>query len=60
MDRSIGTDVHAISCTLTIIGPSGRRLESDVVETNGQGLIEYVRAVPRPRHLCFEEGTQSA
>ncbi len=28
MDKYIGKDVHAISCTLTIIGPSGRRLET--------------------------------
>ena len=60
MDRYIGMDVHAMSCTLCIVGPSGRQLKSDVVETNGQALVEYLRAIPRPRHLCFEEGTQSA
>jgi very-short-patch-repair endonuclease len=53
-------DVHAMSCTLTIVGPSGRQLKSDVIETNGQALIEYLRAIPQPRHLCFEERTQSA
>jgi hypothetical protein len=60
MDRCIGMDVHAMSCTVCIVGPSGRQLKSDVVETNGQALIEYLRAIPRPRHLCFEDGTQSA
>jgi Transposase len=60
MDRYIGMDVHAMSCTVCIVGPSGRQLKSDVVETNGQALVEYLRAIPRPRHLCFEEGTQSA
>lgn len=58
MDRYIGMDVHAMSCTICIVGPSGRQLKSDVVETNGQALIEYLRAIPRPRHLCIEEGTQ--
>jgi transposase len=60
MDRYIGMDVHAMSCTVCIVGPSGRQLKSDAVETNGQALVEYLRAIPRPRHLCFEEGTQSA
>jgi transposase len=60
MERYIGMDVHAMSCTLCIVGPSGRELKSDVVETNGQVLVEYLRAIPRPRHLCIEEGTQSA
>ncbi|MEO8181040.1 MAG: hypothetical protein ABI895_19565, partial [Deltaproteobacteria bacterium] len=39
MDRYIGMDVHAMSCTLTIVGPSGRQLKSDVVETNGQASV---------------------
>jgi transposase len=30
------------------------------VETNGAALIEAVRSTPGPRHLCMEEGTQSA
>jgi hypothetical protein len=60
MDRYIGMDVHSMSCTVCIVRPSGRQLKSDVVETNGQALVEYLRAIPRPRHLCFEEGTQSA
>jgi transposase len=59
MDRYIGLDVHANSCTVAIVGPSGRRLGSQVVETNGAALIEAIRAVPRPRHVCLEEGTQS-
>lgn len=60
MDRYIGLDAHAKSCTIAIVGPSGRRVGSQVVETNGQALIEAIRSIPRPRHLCFEEGTQSA
>jgi len=60
MDRYIGIDVHTMSCTLTIVGLSGRKLKSDVVETNGQALVESYEQSPRPRHLCFEEDAQSA
>jgi transposase len=60
MARYIGLDAHATTCTLAVVGPSGRRLGTRVVETNGSALIEAVKAVERPRHLCLEEGTQSA
>jgi len=60
MDRYVGTDVHAASCTIAIVGPSGRKLGSQVVETNGRAVVEAIRAIPKPRHLCMEEGTQSA
>ena len=60
MSRYIGLDVHAKSCTLAVVGPSGRRLGSQVVETHGAALLSAIRAVARPRHLCLEEGTQSA
>jgi transposase len=60
MDRYIGLDVHAQSCTLAVLGPSGRRLKSQVVETNGKVLVDAVLGVAGRRHLCLEEGTQSA
>jgi transposase len=60
MDRYVGVDAHAESCTLGVIGPSGKRLKSMVVETNGQALLEAVRSIPGRVHLCLEEGTQSA
>ena len=60
MDRYLGLDVHAESCTLAVIGPSGKRLKSVVVETNGHALVEAVRSIPGRIHLCMEEGTQSA
>ena len=34
MDRYIGLDAHASSCTVAVVGPSGRRLQSQVLETN--------------------------
>jgi hypothetical protein len=42
------------------LGPSGKKIKGAVMETNGQVLVEAVKLVPRPRHLCMEEGTQSA
>jgi len=60
MDRFIGLDAHASSCTLAVIGPSGKRLNSHVVETNARALIEVLKGIPRNRHLCLEEGTLSA
>ena len=60
MDRYIGMDVHMKSCTIAVVGPSGRRIGSQVVETSGQAVVEAIRAIPQPRHLCMEEGTQSA
>jgi len=43
-----------------VIGPSGRSIRHDVVETNGAALVRYVRNLPGQKHLCLEEGTQSA
>lgn len=60
MDRYLGLDAHAQSCTLTVMGPSGRHLKCQVVETNGRALVDAVRNVAGQRHLCLEEGTQSA
>lgn len=57
MDRYIGLDAHASSSTLAVIGPSGKRLDAQVVETTAAALIEAVRAIPGRRHLCLEEGT---
>jgi len=57
MERYIGLDVHAGSCTLAVVGPSGKRLSSQVVETNAASLIAVLRGIPKRRHLCLEEGT---
>jgi len=55
MERYIGLDAHASSCTLAAVGPSGKRLGSHVVETNARALIEVLRGIPRNRHVCVEE-----
>jgi transposase len=59
MDRYIGLDVHAQSCTIAVVGPSGKRIRLWVVDTKGEALIQAIRSVPGRRHLCLEEGTQS-
>jgi len=59
MDRYIGLDAHSSSCTVAVVGPSGRRIRSQVLETNARGLINFLKTIPKPRHLCLEEGTHA-
>ncbi len=60
MERALGLDVHAASCTLAVIFESGKRLKDFPVEANGQALVEAVRMIPGHKHVVFEEGLQSA
>jgi transposase len=60
MERYLGLDAHAASCTLAVISEKGRKLRDFPVETNGQALVEAVRMIPGHKHLVFEEGLQSA
>ena len=60
MQRYIGLDVHAASCTLAVISQTGKRVKDLPVETNGQALVEAIRMIHGRRHLVFEEGLQSA
>jgi transposase len=60
MERYLGLDVHAASCTLAVISEKGRKLRDFPVETNGQALVDAVRMIPGHKHLVFEEGLQSA
>jgi len=59
MDRYIGLDAHSQSCTLVVMGPSGKRLKEAVVETNGAALREFVRSIAGRKHLCMEDGTNA-
>lgn len=59
MDRCIGLDAHSSSCTVAVVGPSGRRLQSQVLETNAKVLIDFLKTIPGTLHLCLEEGTHS-
>jgi transposase len=60
MERYIGLDVHAASCTAAVIDARGKRVSGPhVLETNGQSLVEFIKIQPGRVHLCLEEGTQS-
>ena len=59
MSRYIGLDAHSESCTIAVMGPSGRRLRHEKLETNAALLKKFIGDVPRPRHLCMEEGNLS-
>lgn len=59
MDRYVGLDGHAATCTLGVLGSSGKRLKSTVVETNGQALVEAIKSIPGRVHLCLEEGERT-
>ncbi len=60
MDRYIGLDVHSQSCTLAVEDARGKRLDERVLDTNGKVLVACLQGIAGTRHLCLEEGTQSA
>jgi len=55
MERYLGMDVHAESCSFCVLEASGKELRRDVVETNGQALIQYLKQFSGGLHLCYEE-----
>jgi transposase len=59
VDRYIGLDAHTQSCTFVVLDNAGRKLGSQVVETNGRVLIDFVKCIPGKTHLCLEEGLQA-
>jgi transposase len=59
MQRFIGLDVHKQSSTAVVLGPSGKKLREQVLETNAQVLKDFVRSIPPERVLTIEEGALS-
>lgn len=59
MDKYIGIDVHASSCTIAILTQTGKRSGIHVVDTNGAVIVEELKRHRGRLHICFEEGTQS-
>lgn len=55
MERYLGMDVHAESCSFCVLNASGKVVRRDVVETNGQALVAYLKQLAGRLHLCFEE-----
>ena len=60
MERYIGIDAHKESCTMAVMGPTGRRLEELQVETNANAVKTALKSVAGERHVCLEEGELSA
>jgi len=58
MDRYVGLDAHAETCTLAVMGPTGKRLTSKVVETNGRALLEAISGIPG--RWCLSSGGKGA
>jgi transposase len=58
-ERYIGIDAHSSSCTLAVMGPTGKRLKEQIVETDRETLTVAVRGIAGERYICFEEGTLS-
>ncbi len=59
MDRYIGLDAHVSSCTLGVLGRSGKRLGLHVVETNAKALIEVLRSIPGPAREAVRSRSSS-
>jgi hypothetical protein len=59
MERHIGLDVHAASCTAAVMDARGKRLGAHVIETNGGALVQFLATQPGTARVCMEEGTQS-
>jgi hypothetical protein len=59
MHKFAGLDGHTSSCTLGVVNPKGKHLSCQVVETNGEALVNAITGIPGKLHLCIEEGTQS-
>ena len=59
MEKYIGMDVHATSCTAAVMNAQGKRLGAHVIATSGAALVEFLKTQAGTIHLCIEEGTQS-
>jgi hypothetical protein len=45
---------------MAVVGPTGRRIRSEVLDTSAGPLVEALRGIAGERHVCLEEGTQSS
>lgn len=59
MERYLGVDVHRDSCTFSVLSETGRQVDRQAVQTNGQALVSFVRQLPGKLHLWLEEGESS-
>lgn len=59
MERYLGIDAHAESCTICVLGASGRLIRRDVIETRGPSLVGYFQQHPGRLHAVVEESEWS-
>ena len=59
MERYIGLDAHATSCTFAVLSERGRRLDSAVVETNGRALESWWSMKRGRRRLSTRSGKRT-
>jgi transposase len=59
LERYIGLDAHSQTCTFAVMGPSGKRLREQVIDTNGKLLVDFIKSIAGTKRLCLEEGTHS-
>ena len=60
MQRYVGLDAHATSCSFGVLNERGKNTGQAVIETNGAALVEHVKTIPGRKSLCLEEGAQSS
>lgn len=56
MERYIGIDAHAESCTVAVMGPSGKRIRQQILDTQAKVLIEFLKGLAGDKYVCLEEG----
>jgi len=59
MERYLGIDVHRDSSTVCILSATGKRVNREIVETNGQALVRCLRKLHGRLHVCIEESPWS-
>jgi transposase len=55
MERYIGIDVHAESCTWSVLNAAGKEVRREVIETHGEALVGFVQLLGGRLHVCVEE-----
>lgn len=59
MERYIGIDTHRDSSTICVLSAAGKRVSQEVVETNGQVVVRYLKQLRGSLQVCIEESSWS-
>lgn len=55
MTNYIGMDAHPSICVFSVVDGDGKEISAFQSPTNGAALVEYIRSIPDPKQLVFEE-----